>query len=178
VDDLSRLTHRLCRELAQAERSAMLHPRREALRLGATPPGIAMLANAEHAEAMWPRLQALFDRRQIGGIVVGRVVGRAFSELRQFVLDRVLDAERSYRGTLLGLYHGIDVVRLLGSAAARSQDEHLLQFCNEWLAERAFLVERAERALLWFAECPRRALRSPLRDVAPLSRLGSAARAT
>jgi hypothetical protein len=86
-----------------------------------------------------------------------------FSGIRHGVLDRLIDVERSYRGTLLGYHHGIGVVRLLAEIASRDDDAHLVTFCNEWLSERAVLVERAERALVWFAERPALSARSGLR---------------
>ena len=37
--------------------------------------------------------------------------------MRHFVVDRFVDVEQSYRGTLLGMRHGLDLVRLLREVA-------------------------------------------------------------
>src|SRR5689334_1449860 len=109
MQDLQKLYDKLCRELAQSEQSASTHPRREAKRLGDTAPAHALLAIATHADELRPRFAALMAKRQPKGMRVGRAFGRAFSAIRQAFADRLIDAERSYRGTLLGLHHGIDV---------------------------------------------------------------------
>jgi len=102
-------------------------------------------------------------RRQPAGLQLGRAVGFVFSTLRHYVVDRVLETERSYRATLLGLKHGLDVARLLREVAAREGDDALVRFCDELLVERARLVEDAEQQLVWFAECPQKALLSGFR---------------
>src|SRR5688572_15180511 len=119
MQDLEKLYAKLCRELAQSEQSASVHPRREARRLGDTAPAQALLAIAAHADELRPRFEALMAKRQPKGIEIGRVFGRAFSAIRHAIADRLIDAERSYRGTLLGLHHGIDVTRLLREVALR-----------------------------------------------------------
>lgn len=162
MTDLHKLCTKLCRELAQSEQSAMVHPRREAKRLGDVSPAHALLAIAAHAESMRPRFEALMVKRQPTGLRAGRAFGRVFSAIRQLIADRVIDAERSYRGTLLGVRHGIDLARLLREVAMREHDTHLMRFCDELLAERVGLVEGAEQALAWFAEQPTRAIRSGL----------------
>jgi hypothetical protein len=161
--DLRRLKAKLCNELSQTERSARLHSRREARRLGDGPAASALLAISEHADQHWPRVQTLCRSRQTSGGRLGSLVGRVFSGIRYGLVDRVVDLERSYRGTLLGYHHGIGIVRLLAEIASRDDDAHLLAFCNEWLSERGVLVERAERALSWFAERPSLSVRSGLR---------------
>src|SRR5690606_31328766 len=88
--------------------------------------------------------------------------GELFSLLRNLVFDRILDVERSYRGTLLGFHHGIGVARLLRSVAERLDEREMVAFLDEWLEERKALVENAERELHWFADLPRRAIRSGL----------------
>ncbi|MDQ3334825.1 MAG: hypothetical protein M4D80_06680 [Myxococcota bacterium] len=163
MQDLHKLCTKLCRELAQSEHSAVVHPQREAKRLGDVSPAHALLAIAEHAKALRPRFEALMVKRQPKGIKVGRVFGEIFSVIRQLIADRVIDAERSYRGTLLGLRHGIDVVRLLREVSLREHDTHLLRFCDDFLVERVALMEGAEQALAWFAEQPSRAIRSGMR---------------
>jgi hypothetical protein len=161
MKDLDKLHAKLCRELAQSEHSARMHCLREARRLGDTPPARALRTIAAHAEAMQPRLEVVM-RRGGPGLRLGRAVGALFSALRHAVFDRMVDTERSYRGTLLGLHHGVDVMRLLRAVAAREGDLYLEAYCEEALAERIRLVERAERMLSWFAERPALALRSGL----------------
>ena len=163
MQDLQKLYTKLCRELAQSEQSATVHPRREARRLGDIPPAHALLAIAAHAEEMRPRFEALMAKRQPNGIKIGRLFGRAFSVIRQVIADRVIDVERSYRGTMLGVRHGIDCTRLLREVALRAHDTHLVKFCDELLVERLALIEGAEQALAWFAEQPEKAIRSGMR---------------
>jgi hypothetical protein len=163
MQDLEKLYSKLCRELAQSEQSASVHPRREAKRLGDTPPAHALLAIANHADELRPRFEALMSKRQPKGIKIGRAFGRAFSVIRHAFADRLIDAERSYRGTLLGLQHGIGVTRLLREVSLRAHDTHLVKFCDELLVERGGLIEGVEQALGWFAEEPGRAIRSGAR---------------
>lgn len=141
----------------------MVHPRREARRLGDISPAHALLAISAHAEALRPQFEALMHKRQPAGLEIGRMVGQLFSTLRHLIADRVIDVERSYRGTLLGLRHGIDIVRLLREVALREHDTHLVRFCDEFLLDRLALIEGAEQALAWFAEQPTKAIRSGMR---------------
>ena len=164
MSELERLKQKLCRELAQSEHSAMVQPRREARRLGDTPPGDALCAISAHAEAMRPRLDALLVKRASRrGVRIGALVGEVFSLVRMLVADRVIDTERSYRGTLLGIDHGTDIVRMLFAIADRDGDQRLALFCKEWLAGRLALLSRARSELAWFAQEPRAALVSGLR---------------
>ena len=163
MNPLRKLYGKLCRELAQSERSATVHSRRESRRLGDTPPARALRALGAHAQAMRPRFDALVDVQQPLGALVGRYVGEMFSILRHYLFDRMVDTERSYRGTLLGFHHGLTVTRLLREVAEQMGDEDMVHFCDAWLAERVPLVEAAERELHWFAEAPAAALRSGLR---------------
>jgi hypothetical protein len=162
---LRRLREKLCRELAQSESSAMVHSRREARRLGAVPPAHALLAIADHAEQLRGRLEAAMgqDRGQRAGRSLGAAVGELFSLLRHAVFDRAIDVERSYRGTLLGVHHGIDCARLLREVAVRLGDQELVRGLDVLIAERASLVEQAAHALGYFADQPERALASGLR---------------
>lgn len=173
MTSLQQLKEKLCRELSQSEQSAIAQPRREARRLGDVPPAHALLAISEHASAVRPRLDALFESRAgAPGIRFGKIVGEVFSVLRHAVFDRLIDTERSYRGTLLGVDHGADIVRMLAAIAARDGDEHLAMFCAEWLRDRLPLVERARRELAWFADQPELALQSGLRRaLAPTGRM-------
>ena len=162
MTDLQRLREKLCRELAQSEHSAEVQPRREARQLGDTPPAAALLAIADHAEAMRPRFEAVIADRRKGqrGVMIGRAIGEMFSTLRRAVFDRMIDTERSYRGTLLGVDHGIDVVRMLRAVAIREADTPLVELCEDWLTTRIALVEHAQLALDWFAARPELALQS------------------
>lgn len=163
MDDLEKLRAKLCRELAQSEHSADVHTRREARRLGDVPPARALLALGEHARSQRERFDAIACNRQPErGLQLARAVGELFSTLRNLVFDRMIDTERSYRGTLLGFRHGLDVTRLLRACAARLDEKPLLEFCDELLEQRTVLVHEAERQLAWFAELPHRALKSGL----------------
>jgi hypothetical protein len=95
--------------------------------------------------------------------MAGRAFGEMFSVLRHYLFDRLIDVERSYRGTLLGFHHGIAVARLLHDVAERLDEQEMVAFCEEWLRERKPLLETAERELRWFAERPRKAIRSGMR---------------
>jgi hypothetical protein len=170
MSEVHRLRKKLCRELAQSEQSARIHPAREARRLGEVPPANALRAIADHAEGMRMRFEALMVRDQALGLGAGRAVGRLFSAVRHALLDRLIDVERSFRGTLLGVRHGIDVARLLREVAARSGDVYLARFCDELIGERTPLIAAAEQSLAWFAEHPARALRSGLRAALPSGR--------
>ena len=163
VSPLHKLYSKLLRELAQSEHSAIVHTRRESRRLGDTPPAHALRALGAHAASMKPRYMALLAKRQPIGRVAGRTVGEMFSTLRHLIFDRQIDAERSYRGTLLGFHHGIGVARLLRDVAARFEDEHMVNFCDDLLADRVPLVDAAERQLRWFADAPAKAIASGLR---------------
>ena len=163
MQDLQKLCSKLFRELAQSEHSATVHTRREARRLGEIPPAHALLAISEHAESQRPRLEALMAKRNIPGKRLGDYVGQVFSLLRHVIGDRMIDVERSYRGTLLGVRHGIDTTRLLREVAVRLDDAHLVRFCDELMIDRLGLLERAEHALGWFADEPARAIQSGLR---------------
>ena len=163
MQDLHKLCTKLFRELAQSEHSATVHTRREARRLGDIWPAHALLAIAEHADELRPRLEALMAKREVKGKGVGHAVGELFSAIRHAIGDRLIDAERSYRGTLLGVRHRIDAARLLREVAVRERDANLIKFCDEFLLERLALIERAEQALAWFAEQPARAIRSGFR---------------
>jgi hypothetical protein len=164
MDDLQKLQAKLCRELAQSERSADVHTRREARRLGDIPPARALQALGEHARAERQRYDAIVSQRQAAsGLKLGRIFGGIFSTLRNYLFDRMIDSERSYRGTLLGFRHGVDTMRLLREVAVRVGDDRLLQFCDAWLRRRLELIGEAERQLAWFADVPSRALRSGMR---------------
>jgi hypothetical protein len=164
--ELQRLREKLSRELAQSEHDAVLQTTREAGRLGMCPPAEKLRAIAAHAEHLRPRLDSLLVHEQPVGIRVGRLVGEVFSGLRHFLFDRMLSAERSYRATLLGLRHGIDVAWLLRDVAQRDEQVRLFRFCDDLISEREVLLREAERALVWFADHPGIALASGARIIA------------
>ena len=157
-----KLRAKLCRELAQSEHSAAFHCKREAKRLGDVPPAHALLAIAHHAQSMRMRFEEIAKKKPTMGMALGRAVGEVFSILRHAVFDRVIDVERSYRGTMLGAKHGLDVARLLREVALVSRETEMIDIINEWLPEREALVRKAEEQLAFFAEEPRMAIRSGL----------------
>jgi hypothetical protein len=163
VNPLRKLYNKLSRELAQSERSAIVHTRREARRLGDTPPARALRALGAHALAMRPRFDGVFTRRMPIGALAGRKFGELFSVLRHLLFDRLIDVERSYRGTLLGFHHGVDCAHLLRDVAERLDERDAVAFLDMMLAQREPLIEAAERELAWFAERPRKAIQSGLR---------------
>jgi hypothetical protein len=116
-----------------------------------------------HAAALRPRFDSVVASRQPVGAMAGRAFGQVFSVLRHYVFDRLIDVERSYRGTLLGFHHGLSVTRLLHHVAENLDEREMVKFCDDWLAERVPLVEAAERELRWFAQVPRQAIRSGAR---------------
>ncbi len=160
MTELQKLREKLCRELAQSEHAAIVQPRREARRLGDVPPATALRAIADHAAAMKPRFDSVIPERRASrrGVAIGRGVGEMFSTLRNVVFDRIIDAERSYRGTLLGVSHGIDLVRMLRAVADRENDQALLELCHDWLTTRLALIAHAQDRLDWFVEQPAFAL--------------------
>ncbi len=165
ADPRIQLRDKLSRELAQAEHDARIHTRREAGRLGDVPPARALLAIADHADEVEVSIEKLIGHRQPVGLRLAHAVALAFSNARHYVFDRLIRTERSYRMTLLGLRHGLDVLRTLREVAASNHDVKLLKFCDRILVERLCLIEDAEQALAWFAEMPELALRSNARLV-------------
>jgi hypothetical protein len=161
------LLGRLFVELFQTEESARKHPRIEGERLGDSPPGRAMRAVSVHAARVLPELRRLAEAEGLGTHSVGSWIGDAFSFARRLAFDRMLDREKSYRGTLIGMYHGVDVVRLVRAAARARGRDRISTFCDAWLDERIPLIEAAGRQLDWFGAHPAIAVESstaPLRD--------------
>lgn len=156
----------LVRELFQTERSASSHPLVEAERLGDVPPAEVMRAVAQHAESALAELPGVVSRHRLPASIGGKLVGAAFSVVRDQFADLLLTAERSYRGTLLGLRHGLDLVTLVEQVARRDGDVALADWCTAWLARRAPLVNAVTEQLAWFAANPavaeRPASRNPL----------------
>jgi hypothetical protein len=151
---LQNLTH----EVFQTETSAAHHCRREADRHGDAPPARALLAVAEHADAALRAFRALAEREDLPPPTAGSALGEAFSSAREYLGDRLTDAERSYRGTLLGVRHGLDVVRMLGHVAAAGGRSSISAWADGWLSTRSQLVLPLEESLSWFATHPERAL--------------------
>jgi hypothetical protein len=146
-----KLIKRLGRELFQTETSARLHCRREAERLGDAPPARPLLAASRHADEALKSMTANTKRSELPLNMAGAMVGVAFSTAREFVLDRLLSSELSYRGTLLGMKHGVDLVRMLNQLAQNEGDVVLTDWTDKWLRERESLVQEAEAQLAWFA---------------------------
>jgi hypothetical protein len=145
-------------ELFQTEESAREHPRIEAERLGGSPPGRAVRAVAAHAERVLPELERLAAAEGLATNSFGKWIGDTFSSFRRRAFDQILGREKSYRSTLIGLHHGIDVVRLLRSAARAAGRARIEAFCEGWLAERTPLVAECAKQLDWFGEHPHLAL--------------------
>lgn len=163
VNPLRKLYNKLCRELAQSERFAATHVRREARRLGDTPPARALRALGGHAQAMCSRLDGVEQPPQPIGVLAGRKVGELFLVLRYFLFARLIHVERSYRGTLLGFHESLSIGRLLRDVAERLDEQEMVGFCEQWLEQREPLLAIAERELHWFADTPRQAIRPGFR---------------
>jgi hypothetical protein len=167
------LLHSLLRELFQAEQSAAKHPVIEADRLGhETPPGQAMLAIAAHGKRSLDLLPALAKARGMAESLGGMAVGNLFSIGRDNLADLVLNSAQSYRATMMGLHHCLDLVGLLRRLAVKIGDEALVAWCDDWLTARRPLMDEITAQLQWFVENPVRALQAAKPGVA-----GTAARA-
>jgi hypothetical protein len=148
------LLHGLLTEMAQTEQSAVAHPRKEAARLdrGATP-ALAMLAVAGHAERVLVEVERLGGRPRLG-----KLLGTMLSTVRDAISDRMISRELSYRGTLIGLQHGLDCAVLTKAAAGACGRTDVVDFCERWLEERRPLVSECREAVTWFADHPALAL--------------------
>lgn len=153
-EDQRTLLNNLTRELFQTETSALRHGNREADRYGTEAPALALRAVATHAERVLAQLPDLARRNEMIVSRGGMFVGNLFSLGRDKLADKFIDGERSYRGTLLGMRHGIDTFRLTQEFAQVVANHELRDFAKEWLAERIPLVQRVEEELRWFAEHP------------------------
>jgi hypothetical protein len=156
---LRSLLKSLTREFFQTETSAVKHCRREAERLGEAPPARALLEIAAQAEQFLKQLPLIARANGLPKSAGGVAVGALLSQARDKVFDRVIRLERSYRGTLLGVRHGVDLVHLLAHTAREARLPELGEFCERWLAARQPLVANLERELVWFAKQPARAMR-------------------
>jgi hypothetical protein len=144
----------LVRELFQTENSARLHPVVEAERLGEVAPAQALRAVAAHAAEALEELPPLLARHDLPVSEAGKLVGAALSSLRDHFIDLLVNMEKSYRGTLIGMRHGVDLVELVQYTARAQGDEALARWCGAWLERRRPLVEEAARQLAWFAANP------------------------
>ena len=145
-------------ELFQTERSAERHPQVEADRLGNVPPAAPMLLVSAHATRSLAELEVLARERGHEAATSGRAVGDFFSHVRQKVADLTLTQEMSYRGTLLGIRHGVDLVTMVHHAS--KSDAALHAWTAAWLEERTALVEGVARELAWFGANPEEAERA------------------
>jgi len=152
------LLRSLTRELFQTETSANLHCKREAERFKGTSAEATFLAISRHAQDVLSALPHLTGPRGLPVSAGGAAVGAMFSEARYLLFDRLIRRERSYRGTLLGVRHGVDVMHLFLHLAEAAHDSELTDFCRSWLEVRTPLVESLERELCWFAEHPKHAM--------------------
>jgi hypothetical protein len=153
-----KLLDTLVRELFQTERSAQRHGLIEADRLGLVPPAAALRSVARDAEVNLRELPVFCRKHGLPASVGGTTLGVLFSVLRTSLGDRLLDKERSYRGTLLGMRHGVDLVRLLRSAARADKHKDLAVWCDAWLDRREPLVDEVAHHLAWFGRHPAQAL--------------------
>lgn len=144
----------LFRELFQTEHSAKVHPRREARHLGDTPPAAALRAVSEHAAVILGQLPPLAAANQLPVSRAGLSLGALFSLVRETVADRLVESERSYRGTLLGMRHGVDLVKMIRMVADHNGLVEIAGFCTRWLEQREPLVAKVEQQLSWFAHHP------------------------
>jgi hypothetical protein len=151
-DETRRLLEKLIRETARAETQAIEHPIREVRRLGTTPPIEALEAVSAHAQTMQSRFTSLLEGHELATQLHRTGLGATLASLRHLVVDRVIDAERSYRTALLDLRHGIEVVKLLREITRREMLFGLIRWCDDWLGARRTLVARVEAQLGWFAD--------------------------
>jgi hypothetical protein len=149
-----KLMRSLMRELFQTEHSAQTHCRAEAERLPGTPPEHALLATARHADSVLEELPIRAKHHDLPVSPIGVSVGEAFSRIRRHVTDLLMDSETSYRATLLGLRHGVDVWRLLREAALAAKDDDLAAWCDRVYLARVPLIEECAQQLSWFAQHP------------------------
>lgn len=154
----------LVHELFQTEQSAVEHPRIEADRLGDVPPALALREVSVHAARALAELPSLMRRSDLVVSRGGRLVGSAFSRIRDYFADLLLSREKSYRATLLGMRHGVDLVEMVATLARSDGDLELADWCDRWISGRRPLVEAAARELAWFAEHPEQATEAARSD--------------
>jgi hypothetical protein len=158
-EPLANLLKSLSREFFQTESSAVLHCTREADRLGSSPAAEPLRAIARHAQTALKSFAPLAKAHDLPVSGGGLMVGALFSELRDRFFDKTIRSERSYRGTMLGVKHGLDLVRLLSATADAAGYLDLVAFCHSWLQQREPSIHSAEETLTWFALHPEDAMR-------------------
>jgi hypothetical protein len=156
----------LFRELFQTEYSAKVHPRREARHLGEAP-AEALRAVSGHAAQVLRELPTIARAHELPVSRTALSVGALFSFVRETIADRIVESERSYRGTLLGMRHGIDLVKMIRMVADHNGLVDIGGFCTRWLDTREPLVAKVEQALSWFAHHPGAAAHSAGRIPTP-----------
>jgi hypothetical protein len=150
---MNHLLARLLPELAQAERSAAEHPAREAQRLASYPPGRAMHDIAAHADGTCRALSEIL-RRIAPDARAGAGMGTWFSIMRERVTDLWISREGSYRQTLLGLHHTMDLLDLVVAAADEDDRTDLARWATATRDERAPLLLQCTAELAWFGHHP------------------------
>lgn len=153
-----KLLRSLAPELFQTETSAARHSRREARRVPDTPPAAALLDVARHADVALLELDQIARTHSLPRSSLGVLLGNLFSETRERVADRLMEGERSYRATLLGMRHGVDVVHMVELTAREAGNGLLASWAETWLRRREPLVQEVERQLAWYATHTDRAL--------------------
>lgn len=123
-----------------------------------TPPAAALLAVAQHADVALRELDQLAQEHKLPRSSFGVLLGNLFSETRERLADRLIEGERSYRGTLLGMRHGVDVVHMVELTAREAGSDSLANWAATWLQRREPLVRDVERQLAWYATHADRAL--------------------
>lgn len=151
---LDDLIDTLFRELIQSERSLQRHAERDARHLGEVQPAAPLRAVAADAGTSLIELSDLAKRLDLPDRPAGFLIGTALSLVRDLI-DPLLETERSYRATLLGVRHGIDLVVLLRSMAMRSDKYgELVNWCEGWLHRREVLCNDIARDMAWFGHHP------------------------
>jgi hypothetical protein len=159
--DAYQMIEDLMPEVFQTETSAKKHCTREALRLEDAPPAIHLRAIATHAASALEDLGRVARELDLPDSAGGRIMGRLFSIARVSFFDQIIPVQLSYRGTLLGLRHGVDLVTLLRGVLTEEPILPLIDWCDTWLEDRVPMVELATRELAWFAAHPQAAQARP-----------------
>ena len=118
-----------------------------------------MLRIAEHGAESLRTLKELAKARGLERQTKGSILGHLLSDIRTFGTDLFLTPDKTYRGTLMGIHHGIGAMLLLEDVAIERGDQELADFCSSWVMRRRELTVAAEDALAWFAQNPAAALR-------------------
>lgn len=160
-----RLSPSLLAELFDLEEDAYRLCLREAERIGAGPPAVALRAVVAHANESLETLPGLAERRRAKVRSIGALLFDTGRRLRDAAVDPFLDEEHAYRRALTSLHRGLDLVRLVATAAENEGDDALARWCEHWLSAREKLVAEVTRELAWFGRHP---------DFARLSRFATA----